>query len=457
MMTCVPRRGRRGARRPRPVGIHHGVVAATAYQVTPLDVLDGFFGSTPELDAIRGLTLAQVDELGDRVRQSAEALALERAPADAVGELVYPGGWLARGWGQELFRAELNCSLLYEPRLLLHDPLAEYFFSDFDTMPRMRALRGSVGGISVRMEPSAWANNGRRSNRADDLDGIRADLARILRFLLDVEPLLRTGVIVMRSQWPTIRRRQQQLMASAKADMASTEMLAAARAASVEGGWLPKWDNLRGMFVTPPGGFLNPDDPALWQPEFFYLAKTLAVADAAGASYAPASPDEARLLSAKTCAVAARRGAKPGQPVLEEVLRVLVPDLDLDAATAVKIRESEEAFDDWRRALRDIQREAAPLESRADLRELVQDRLQPQVAAVSKRVSVTAALRSRAPHMVSAALLGTASNAVTGLTVGTSAAAAGLTGVAAWLWDAYRGRRPEGSGAVIAAMLRARP
>jgi len=330
--------------------------------VSPLDVLDGFFGGTPTLEAVGAMSLGQIDELGELVMQSADALARDPAPDVAdIGQLVYPGGWLARGWGEDLFRVELNCSLLYEPRLLLHDPLAEYFFAAFNTLPRMRAVKGAIvssmyGGADI------WANHGRRVHRGDCLELIRADLVRIVRFMLEVEPLLRSGVIVMRSQWPTIRRRQRQLMASTNADVNSPAMLDAVRSATMAGGLLPRWDNLRGGQVSPPDGFLDPNDPDLCQPEFFYLAKTLAVADAAGAVYAPSTPDEQRLLIAKSAAAAAsaRRGA-PSPPVLREVLSYLVPDLTLDPSTAVRVRTSEASFEAWRRALRDVQREAAAL------------------------------------------------------------------------------------------------
>lgn len=429
-------------------------MATTGPDVTPLDVLDGFFGGTPDLDAIGGLTLTEIDDLGELVVLSAQVLAGEPAAGGGAGDLIYPGGWLARGWGQELFRAELHCSLLYEPRLLLHDPLAEYYFAAFNTLPRMRSIKGATGGVTMDAGPDMWADQGRRVHRGDDLEGARADLARIVRFLLEVEPLLRSGVIVMRSQWPTIRRSQRQLMASTNADLTTPEMIEVASSASAEGGHLPKWDNLRGLGITPPGGFLTPNDPAQWQPEFFYLAKTLAVADAAGAIYSPATPDEARLLMAKSRAAASRRGARPGQPVLEEVLRVLVPDMTLDAATAVKIRQSESAFEDWRRALRDIQRDAASLSDPVELRELVDDRLQPQVTAISTTVSLSQSLRSRSRSMLTTAMLGTLGGLAAGSPLLTSAASAGVPGVAGWLWDAYRGRRPGGASAVIAALLR---
>lgn len=422
------------------------------FPTSPLDVLDGFFGGGPTLEAVALLTLDQVDELGAMVVQSAEALSSERVEASDAGELVYPGGWLARGWGQTLFRSELNCALLYEPRVLVHDPLAEYFFAEFDSLPRMRSIKAH-GGMSLSSGPSAWANHGRRVHREGDLDAIRADLTRIVRFMLDVEPLIRGGVIVMRSQWPTIRRRQRQLMASCIADMSSVEMQDAAWGASAQGGLLPRWDNPRGGQVTVSTGFLDPQDPAQRQPEFFYLAKTLAVADAAGATYAPSTRDELSLLMAKSVTLASGRHAAPSQPVLQEVLSLLIPDLDLSPAAAVKIRTSEDSFEAWRRSLRDIQRQAAGVEPAA-LQELVEDRLRPEVEAVTKVVNRSPALREHARSGLAAAILTAGTNMVTGVPLAANAAASGVTGVAGWLWNAYAPRRVDGSRAVVAALLR---
>lgn len=425
--------------------------------VSPLDVLEGFFGGTPSLDAVGAMSLDQIDELGDLVEQSADALAREPAPAIGdVGQLVYPGGWLARGWGDDLFRVELNCALLYEPRILVHDPLAEYYFGAFHTLPRMRAVKGAQGA-STYGGPDLWANHGRRVHRGDDLDLVRADLTRIVRFLLEVEPLLRSGVIVMRSQWPTIRRRQRQIMASAKFDMSSPAMLDAARSATPAGGLLPRWDNLRGGQVTPPGGFLDPNDPAQCQPEFFYLAKTLAVADAAGATYAPSTPDEQRLLIAKsvTAASSARRSA-PSPPVLRQVLSYLVPDLTLDPSTAVKVRVSETSFEAWRRALRDVQRDAGRLSDPDDLSQLVEDRLRPQVEAVTKSVNASASLRRTAGPSITAAVIAAATGPLTGSTLTGSIAGASAAAVGNWIAAAYQGRRPDGTAAVVAALLRNR-
>lgn len=420
--------------------------------VSLLDVLERYFQGMPDLDAIRALKLAQVDELGELVKSTAELLAGTRGGDDGLGELVYPGGWLAKGWSDELFRTEMNALLLYEPRLLIHDPLAEYFFSEFDRLPKMRTLNGH-GGTAVYGGPDLWANHGRRVHRGEDIEGIRSDLVRIFKFLAQVEPLIRSGVLVLRSQWPTIRRMQRHIMSSANADLKSTEMLAAVRATSSEGGGVARWDNLRGMQVTPPGGLLDPNDPAQWQPEFFYLAKTLAIADAAGAVYAPETSDEMRLLTTKMATVPVSRRTAPTMPVLREVLQTIVPDLELDPSAAVKIRESEEAFDAWRREMRGLQREAATV-SGEDLPQLVEDRLMPRISDVKSAVTGSKWLTRHAARNVGLVAITTVATAAGGAAPGPAAATGLATGVGQWLYDAYAGRRLDGSKPVIATLVR---
>src|SRR4051794_25731837 len=104
--------------------------------VTVLDVLDELFGGVPDDETVAALTLELVDALGQRVNAAADRLAQVTVARDPIGDVIYPGGWLSSGWAETLFRPELNQTLLYQPRLLLHDPLAEYFFSDFDSIPR---------------------------------------------------------------------------------------------------------------------------------------------------------------------------------------------------------------------------------------------------------------------------------------------------------------------------------
>lgn len=120
---------------------------------------------------------------------------------------------------------------------------------------------------------------------------------------------------------------------------------------------------------------------------------------------------------------------------------MLVPDLQLTAKTAVAIRQSEDAFEDWRAELRRLAREGRD-DSPAELRERVQDQLQPVVRRVEKAISrssiASRALKEQsASTMITTAVGAASAAATTGMPV--VAAVSGIaSGVLQWIWKAYR-------------------
>ncbi|WP_347041774.1 hypothetical protein [Brachybacterium nesterenkovii] len=415
--------------------------------VTSLDVLDDFFGGLPEADIAESLTAAQVDDLGTSVNAASQKLSRMKPSAEPIGDLIYPGGWLGNGWQHEVFRPELNCALLYQPRLLVHDPLAEYFFSELNILPEV-TLKG-WNGIRVTHGARMWANTGRHMHRGDDIDGVRADLKAIFGTLRHFEKLIRSGVVVMRSQFPILNKEWHALDASVRADMRSESM--AEVAARREGAPLPRWDNLRGAHASPPGGLLDPADPAQWKSEYYYLAKTLMFSGSAGAHYAPASDNELALLQAKSTKYSGGSQAfTPSRPLVDEVLRQMAPDMKLDPDTTVKVRESEEAFEAWRIELRGLQRASAGIPDE-ELPQLVKDTMQPRIDEVRKAVSKSYILRRNAPRNLGLALIAGISAAPSG--PGGAAFAAASTGVGGIMMDMYGRRQLDGSKPVIAALL----
>jgi len=425
----------------------------SAVAVTILDVIEGFFGELPDPTSIRMLSRQEIENFGELVVESASASAGQ--PCDDAP--IYPGGWLSSYWGEQAFRGDLNLALLYQPRLLVHEPLADFFFAEVDRIPKMQPLRALRGGITLEHGPRAWARPTLYVDMKDDLESVRGHLSRTIGYLAELAPLLRSGVIVARAQWPTILEREQAIMTSARHDVRSVEMVAVAEAAAESGG-LHRWDNLRGANVTISGGFVPADRPWQWQPEFFYLAKTLAIADAAGAIYAPSTEDELRLLRTKS----RQLGAVAGQErlpveVLREISRVLLPDMQLDATTAVAMRLSAEGFDDWRRSLRALQRQVGGA-TEVDLRQQVEDVLIPQVREVERAISRSTVMRNALQEGAATAVITGAVGAISSSQGGQGMGPVGLaglgSGVLQWLWNAYRPRPLEGAQAVLASLMR---
>ena len=90
--------------------------------VTTLDVLENFFGDDIARIDPKRLDATQINELAEHVQASARAQLLTGPLPEGV---CYPGGWFAANWYQEFWRAELKLALLYYPRLLVNDPIAE--------------------------------------------------------------------------------------------------------------------------------------------------------------------------------------------------------------------------------------------------------------------------------------------------------------------------------------------
>jgi hypothetical protein len=105
--------------------------------VSPLDVLRNYFGELPGDRALGSLTTARMEDLGELLVESAAASLSDPVPPGTY----YPGGWLAGGWNEPIFKSDLHLALLYYPRLLVHDPLSGYFFDRFEDLPKMKEIR----------------------------------------------------------------------------------------------------------------------------------------------------------------------------------------------------------------------------------------------------------------------------------------------------------------------------
>lgn len=421
-------------------------------RVTPLDVLEHFLGEEPSGDAIRRLSFDQLQELGTLAKQSAEATLLDPAPPDTY----YPGGWLGAHWQYQMMAGDLNLALLYYPRLLVHDPLAEFFFDQHDRLPELRPLRDTSGTMTISGGPRMWSQHSSSHMTRESFEGERERLAAIVEYVSDLSPLLRAGILVCRTQYPTLIAREEALLSSVRHDVRSTEMQEAVRQANAIDP-VATWDTLRGAQITPSTGFRAVDQPWLAQYEFYFLAKTLAVADQAGAVYVPPAAGDLHLLRQK----ARSRGlpTPPGHPgrVLEEVARLVVPDLQLSAREAVAIRTSEDAFDDWRRQLSALARDASA-DGPEEMRQRVEDALIPSIRRVEKASSGVAALRSSlrdtGAYVAMSALPGAGAAALTGGVPAMAAAAAATGGVLKWVYDAYKPKKPDSRDAVLASLIR---
>lgn len=152
--------------------------------VTILDLLEGYFGELPTKETILKMDLGSLEDLQDRVLEYANAA----SSADTAGPLDYLGGWFAGSWHYQIFTGDLSLSLLYYPALLVHDPLADFFFADLGALPKFRPLRAANGGMVVSAGPELYANSANFDSMKHDLDSARGYLALLVDGIVDMEP-----------------------------------------------------------------------------------------------------------------------------------------------------------------------------------------------------------------------------------------------------------------------------
>lgn len=415
---------------------------------TILDVIENALGERPSRNRLERLTLDQIEELSDLMRELWVAQADEPVPDG--GSLI--GGWLSSYWSEKVLRHELSDSLLYYPKLLVLDPLAN-FFDDRAALPEDRPIRYRRGSQDVVMfsGPRIWS-------RTDSFEEVRQSpseaarrFASIVLNLYDVEVPIREGVIVLRSQWPVLTRRRPQLESAVRHDVGSAALQDFIRGIPSNSVGPMAWDNLQGLAVSADGEVRPADAPWRAAPFFYYVNKMLAVADATGSQYVPSTEVDLQLLRLKVDGGMQR--IHPGA-LLREVSRIAVPSLDLPLNQAAAIRRSSSGFEEWRSIVRKIQRDASA-DTADELRERVEDELQPRLNALKrdlKRNSLASITRDDGAGLVIDATLGLATAAATGEpAAGVAAMVAG--GVLRWLWRAYGRDRPAGANAVLATLI----
>ncbi|RJT97036.1 hypothetical protein D6T65_15110 [Arthrobacter frigidicola] len=427
--------------------------------VTPLDVLREYFGDLPTAPELDVLSYRQIEEIGALLTESARASIGDAVPAGTY----YPGGWLAGNWNHREFGPELTASLLYYPRLLLHDPLAAFFFNDFDSLPATRELRmegnrpGSQSG-SMQSGPQLFARHGGYSRGLNNEDHSREWFKQIVLNVTRLAPLIDKQILILRDQWPVVISRKESLESSVRHDVRATQMLEAASAGGSMDPPTARWDNIRGLNVMPVGMHIRAaDKPFVHQDEFLYLAKSLAIADDAQATYAPPTDADFSLLRAKLALAVTKQSRVERHPseVLTEVSRLLIPDLELDLNTTVKVRKDEDSFDDWRRSLSALARDAKD-DDPATLAARVEDALIPRIHDINKATSKSSTLRQ---HMIVDGSSIAVSATLGAVFAGPPGAAAGAAigaapGVIGWLMKAYQPSTLSGRDTVLARIVR---
>lgn len=408
-------------------------------RATPLVVLRNYFGETPSREAVNALSLDEMEELGELLVMSANASVHE----DVGNQIYYAGGWFGSGWHEPALKQELLHALLYYPRVLVHDPLADFFSNEWARLPEFQEYR-STDRPPLRIQPLL----GDASPIFEDIRDQRGEAARRLSTLIAnmvaLAPLIDAGILILRSQWPTLVKNLNPIQSSVRQNLRTLAMVDSAEEASVLYPPTTLWDNQRGMHVVPQNGVYPADRHLLYQQDFFYLAKTLAIADQTSARYVPQTEADYLLLAAYAERLPKKMGIRERPPgrVLEEVSRLVVPSMILDAKKMVSLRQDEESFEDWRLSLRTLAR-AGVEDNDNELAQRVEESLKPRIHAINRNLSRRRTVGDIVPSGIDVAV---------SAGLGGGVVAPAFSGALKWLYNTVRKPSP-GHDTVLARLI----
>ncbi|WIY83989.1 hypothetical protein [Propionimicrobium sp. PCR01-08-3] len=426
-------------------------------KATVVDVIETFFGELPPTGAVSSMTDAEFELFGRLVNESGTAHINE--DSHAAQELVYPGGFLGPYWNADFVQPAIAGMLLYQPRVLLHDQICDFFDDGSQAwIPSVHQIRyyasnGEYRDIAPSLE--SWIKQDLYSTYFDqgNIQGAKLAVDHMVQRICEFAPLIRDGTIVLRPQRPIMRNQINSVMASARTDAKSESMLEAAKTAT----GLTQWDMIQGGKISLSGGSVRTSDIRWqWETEFMYLAKSLAIAHSYGAIYTPTHDPDWKLLQAKISSEPKRYRSfihsDKRVETLTEVANVSLPSGVFPARTVAKLRANEAAFEDWRSVIRDIVREADAV-ANEDVPLLVQDRLAPLNRKIVQPISAAVAVNSAIREIPIEAGIYFLTSYAGGSPIA-SLVSAGAYGVSAWARDMYSRRKNSSSASWVFTRLR---
>jgi hypothetical protein len=315
-------------------------------------------------------------------------------------------------------------------------------------------VQGSQGHIE---STGGWVNG-------PTLEGGRTNLTHAVAALAPLAPLIRGGVCVPVPHLNIALRRQEGVLSAVRHAVADAGFRAAVEN-PVDVAALTS-DEVHGFqVVTGPvrsrADLLNQNIA----PAAFYVARTVAIADAFGASYVPPSATDWALYENRIDALLApalKRKARVDLRVVSALSRPELPLLrGMDAEAIASIHGNEESFEDWRRALRRAVKQiesstTAGSEFEEESRDVLEDELKPMADEVAKAVSRSQLMREKgrdAKIALSSGVAVAGSAALAGAASPVAMATAAGSAVGTWLLGSLFPKRQSGARAVVAQLI----
>jgi hypothetical protein len=191
---------------------------------TLIDVILNYFGESPDVNSVTALSNRQFEEFGELAVESAKAH--YNSIPSKTDKPVYPGGFLSTFWSDNTFHPLLSAQLLYQPCLMLHDPIADFFnVTNTSWIPDMHEVKERLpdGRISIGLgniikcwiEDQTYA----KFKKTSDFQSAKLVVGGIIHRVMALAPLIQHGVIILRPQYPIIEQNLQRILTSSRHDI----------------------------------------------------------------------------------------------------------------------------------------------------------------------------------------------------------------------------------------------
>jgi hypothetical protein len=315
---------------------------------TIYDVIDNFWGRDPLRKIMRADKIA-FKSFGKEVNRFYESY-VPPQPGDTELRTYY-GGLVATNFSLSGKQTTLFNNLLYSHSTVIPDPIARWYFDDYEHLSRTPPAEYFGGQAAA--DQSEWIGWLLQSYRAFQwsLEVSREVIHFFVSGLMQVRPLVEAGIIVLLSQAHSIVPRSKEIIDQVLADASSDEF----RSALVEvDEQLPLWDNCRGGIMTPQIQGQTPDPGTVqWakaKEAAYYIRKSLAIAASAGAHYIPENATDYALLAKLITSSGHRAGLSDWRFELARNMKELhIPSLEgLPLVELIAIRKNSSAFEEFR-------------------------------------------------------------------------------------------------------------
>jgi hypothetical protein len=313
------------------------------------DVIDNFWGKKPKSE-IRKADARILSDFGVEVNRFYSAFT---PPVVPVGEFrTYYGGSIAVTTGTGTSQTELLNNLLYSDGTIIPDPIARWYFDDYEHLPKTPpAVYHSGNAVADQSEWMGWIFTSYRAYRWN-VEMSRQALEYLVRRINPLRPLVASGAVVLISQAHMLVECGKTVLQEALIDANSALVRAVCKAKAAED--IPLWDNVRGGIMTPGVSGIPPDpDVAQWaaaKEAAFHIRKNLAIASYAGGHYIATNDIDYDLLKELTI----RSGSDSGYQnwelrVAHGVAELELPSLQrLTVQDLVVIRNYSDEFSEFR-------------------------------------------------------------------------------------------------------------